>query len=102
MKQVNLAHIEMNDSTITDEWIEKRIRRAGDERLFFIGEAFRRGVTVETIHEWSQIDYFSYINTKIVNMNKSYKRIRLIKKHYAKQNVWALQIRNGCRTMENK
>ena len=43
---------------MTDEWIEKRIRRAGDERLFFIGEAFRRGVTVETIHEWSMIDVF--------------------------------------------
>ena len=47
-----------NGATMTDEWIEKRIRRAGDERLFFIGEAFRRGVTVETIHEWSQIDVF--------------------------------------------
>ena len=47
-----------NGSELTDEWIEKRIRRAGDERLFFIGEAFRRGVTVETIHEWSMIDVF--------------------------------------------
>ncbi len=47
-----------NGSTMTDEWIEKRIRRAGDERLFFIGEAFRRGAAVETIHEWSQIDVF--------------------------------------------
>jgi len=47
-----------NGSTMTDEWIEKRIRRAGDERLFFIGEAFRRGTTVDTIHEWSQIDVF--------------------------------------------
>ena len=45
-------------STKTDEWIEKRIRRAGDERLFFIGEAMRRGVTVETLHEWSMIDKF--------------------------------------------
>ncbi|QUW21820.1 carbamoyl-phosphate synthase large subunit [Sporosarcina sp. Marseille-Q4063] len=43
---------------MTDEWIEKRIRRAGDERLFFIGEALRRGVTVETLHEWSMIDKF--------------------------------------------
>ncbi|MCG3090166.1 carbamoyl-phosphate synthase large subunit [Sporosarcina cyprini] len=43
---------------LTDEWIEKRIRRAGDERLFFIGEALRRGVTIETIHDWSQIDLF--------------------------------------------
>ena len=43
---------------MTDEWIEKRIRRAGDERLFFIGEALRRGVSVETLHEWSMIDIF--------------------------------------------
>ena len=52
-------HIEMkNSESITDAWMEKRIRRAGDESLFFIGEALRRGVTVETIHEWSQIDLF--------------------------------------------
>ena len=24
----------------------------------YIGEALRRGVTIETIHEWSQIDLF--------------------------------------------
>ncbi|CAM3085923.1 carbamoyl-phosphate synthase large subunit [Filibacter tadaridae] len=47
-----------NGNEMTDEWIEKRIRRAGDERLFFIGEAFRRGVSVTTINEWSQIDVF--------------------------------------------
>ncbi|MFC4354395.1 carbamoyl-phosphate synthase large subunit [Chryseomicrobium palamuruense] len=52
-------HLEMkNADRITDEWIMKRIKRAGDERLFFIGEALRRGVTVEQIHEWSQIDFF--------------------------------------------
>ncbi|ARJ39982.1 carbamoyl phosphate synthase large subunit [Sporosarcina ureae] len=43
---------------MSDEWIEQRIRKAGDERLFFIGEALRRGVTIETIHEWSAIDLF--------------------------------------------
>ena len=43
---------------MSDEWIEKRIRRAGDERLFFIGEALRRGVDVETLHEWSMIDRY--------------------------------------------
>ncbi|MEK4024157.1 carbamoyl-phosphate synthase large subunit [Sporosarcina sp. FSL W7-1283] len=45
-------------SEMSDEWIEKRIRKAGDERLFFIGEALRRGVTIETLHEWSAIDLF--------------------------------------------
>ncbi|MFS0574322.1 carbamoyl-phosphate synthase large subunit [Sporosarcina sp. 179-K 3D1 HS] len=47
-----------NGAEMTDEWIEQRIRRAGDERLFFIGEALRRGVTVETLHDWSMIDLF--------------------------------------------
>ena len=47
-----------NGEDMTDEWIEKRIRRAGDERLFFIGEALRRGVSIETLHEWSMIDVF--------------------------------------------
>lgn len=62
-------HIEMkNSESITDAWMEKRIRRAGDERLFFIGEALRRGVSVETIHEWSQIDKF-FLN-KLQNIVK--------------------------------
>ncbi|RAZ70016.1 carbamoyl-phosphate synthase large subunit [Planococcus maitriensis] len=52
-------HLELkNGKDMSDEWIEKRIRKAGDERLFFIGEALRRGVTIETIHDWSQIDLF--------------------------------------------
>ncbi|WP_046179626.1 carbamoyl-phosphate synthase large subunit [Domibacillus tundrae] len=41
-----------------DAFLEKRIRKAGDERLFYLGEALRRGVTIETIHDWSQIDLF--------------------------------------------
>lgn len=40
------------------EKILRRIRLAGDERLFFIGEALRRDVSVETIHELTQIDRF--------------------------------------------
>ncbi|MEM1503254.1 carbamoyl-phosphate synthase large subunit [Domibacillus sp. 8LH] len=41
-----------------DAFLEKRIRKAGDERLFYLGEALRRGITIQTIHEWSQIDLF--------------------------------------------
>ncbi|MDO4814069.1 MAG: carbamoyl-phosphate synthase large subunit [Gemella sp.] len=40
------------------DYIMKRIRQAGDERLFFIGEALRRGVTPEEIHEITKIDMF--------------------------------------------
>lgn len=52
-------HLELEDAKeASDALIEKRIRKAGDERLFYIGEALRRGVTIEAIHEWCQIDLF--------------------------------------------
>ncbi|MGE7601867.1 carbamoyl-phosphate synthase large subunit [Peribacillus sp. NPDC097675] len=55
--EAGLYHLELSEN-FTDEIIEKRIRKAGDERLFYIGEALRRGKTIETIHEWSRIDLF--------------------------------------------
>ncbi|MBN8191527.1 carbamoyl-phosphate synthase large subunit [Bacillus sp. NTK074B] len=68
----NTYHMELSDAhQFTDEWIEKRIRKAGDERLFYIGEALRRGVTIETIHEWSKIDlFFLYKMNRIVEFEK--------------------------------
>lgn len=54
-----IYHLGLSDlEGIDDVLIEKRIRKAGDERLFYIGEALRRGVTIETIHDWSKIDLF--------------------------------------------
>jgi carbamoyl-phosphate synthase large subunit len=65
--ETNVYHLELKDAeNISDELIEKRIRKAGDERLFYIAEALRRGFTVEQIHEWSQIDRFFL--TKIENI----------------------------------
>ena len=40
------------------DYIKERILQQDDERLFFIGEAIRRGTTLEEIHEMTQIDYF--------------------------------------------
>ncbi|MCS0652236.1 carbamoyl-phosphate synthase large subunit [Cytobacillus firmus] len=63
--EANIYHLELKDAgQISDELIEKRIRKAGDERLFYIGEAIRRGVTIETIHEWSKIDLFFLFKIK--------------------------------------
>ena len=77
-------------STMTDEWIEKRIRRAGDERLFFIGEAMRRGVTVETLHEWSMIDkFFLRKFENIIKYEELLQQILSIMKHYTMQSEWA-------------
>lgn len=70
--EANVYHLSLNDAEdITDELIEKRIRKAGDERLFYIGEAIRRGVSIDTIHGWSEIDLF-FLNKlqKIVKFEK--------------------------------
>jgi len=57
--EADVYHLELKDAdSIDDKLLEKRIRKAGDERLFYIGEAIRRGVTIQEIHEWSQIDLF--------------------------------------------
>ncbi|WP_251549091.1 carbamoyl-phosphate synthase large subunit [Neobacillus muris] len=52
-------HFELNGAAeISDALMEKRIRKAGDERLFYIAEALKRGITIQTIHGWSGIDLF--------------------------------------------
>ncbi len=57
--EAKIYHFELKDADqFDDETIEKRIRKAGDERLFYIAEALKRGVTIETIHSWSKIDLF--------------------------------------------
>lgn len=47
-----------NGETYDLEYIKNRIQDQDDERLFFIGEAIRRGTTLEEIHDMTQIDYF--------------------------------------------
>src|SRR3954470_24811377 len=57
--EAGVYHFELNGAAeIDDELLEKRIRKAGDERLFYIAEGLKRGLTIETIHEWSKIDLF--------------------------------------------
>lgn len=59
--EVGIQHFGLktkNAKALTLEDIERRIKLADDERLLIIGEAFRRGITWEQIHEWSQIDKF--------------------------------------------
>ncbi|ABS73898.1 carbamoyl-phosphate synthase (glutamine-hydrolyzing) large subunit [Bacillus velezensis] len=57
--EADVYHLELKDAEeISDGLLEKRIRKAGDERLFYLAEAFRRGYTVEQLHEFSAIDVF--------------------------------------------
>ena len=70
--KADVYHLELpNGKEFSDEVIEKRIRKAGDERLFYIAEALKRGVTIETIHEWSKIDlFFLYKMKGIIKFEK--------------------------------
>ena len=47
-----------NGETYDLDYIKERISDQDDERLFFIGEAIRRGTTLEEIHNMTKIDYF--------------------------------------------
>ncbi|EKN66368.1 carbamoyl phosphate synthase large subunit [Neobacillus bataviensis LMG 21833] len=57
--EAGVHHFELNGAAdIDDELLEKRIQKAGDERLFYIAESLKRGTSIETIHHWSKIDLF--------------------------------------------
>ncbi|CAM4221594.1 carbamoyl-phosphate synthase large subunit [Lacicoccus alkaliphilus] len=47
-----------NGDAFTLDYIINSIKAQSDERLFFIGEAIRRGVTLEEIHDWTKIDMY--------------------------------------------
>jgi carbamoyl-phosphate synthase large subunit len=57
--------------SVSAEELEKRIRQADDERMFLLAEAMRRGISVETLHEWSKIDrFFLKKIEKLVNIEQ--------------------------------
>ncbi|MEB1810021.1 MAG: carbamoyl-phosphate synthase large subunit [Bacillaceae bacterium] len=57
--EAGVFHLERSGlETLENVELEKRIAVADDERLFVIGEAFRRGYTVQKLWELSKIDHF--------------------------------------------
>lgn len=72
-------HLDLkNADEFSNELIEKRIRKAGDERLFYLSEAIRRGVSIDTIHEWSAIDLFFLVKIeKIIKFENVLKEAKL-------------------------
>ncbi|WP_087972973.1 carbamoyl-phosphate synthase large subunit [Oceanobacillus rekensis] len=43
---------------VSEETLEKRLKKADDERIFVIAEAFRRGFTIEKLFQLTKIDRF--------------------------------------------
>jgi carbamoyl-phosphate synthase large subunit len=56
--EISAFHLEVKENQLTKSEAEEKILRADDERLFYIAEALRIGITVEQIHEWTMIDLF--------------------------------------------
>ena len=77
----NVYHLTLNEAeNIDNELLEKRICTAGDERLFYVGEALRRGYTIDQIHEFSMIDLFFL--KKMENIIKFEKEVQENEKDY--------------------
>ncbi|MFD1018108.1 carbamoyl-phosphate synthase large subunit [Thalassobacillus hwangdonensis] len=51
---------------LSEDILVQRLKKADDERIFLLAEAFRRGMTVEEIHEWTGIDQFFLIKLERV------------------------------------
>jgi carbamoyl-phosphate synthase large subunit len=57
--EIGLDHIALPDAgQLDDATLRERIRVADDERLFLLGEWFRRGHSLEEAHQLSKIDRF--------------------------------------------
>ncbi len=63
---------------IDEQTLLKRIKQVDDERLFLLAEAFRRGHTVEELHQLTKIDRF-FLN----------KLLGLVEFEYVIQQAWA-------------
>ncbi len=58
-----------------EEFIKKELRRANEKRILYIAEAFRRGMSIEEVHEYSKVDpWFLYQIEEIVELEKSIDR----------------------------
>lgn len=54
--EYGICHLGLKDGeTYSVELIKKRLSKAGDERIFFIGEALRRGISVDEIMSLTKI-----------------------------------------------
>lgn len=55
--EIGLIHLEMPElKALSDEEVRERIHLIDDQRLFVIAEAFRRGVTIDEVHDITKID----------------------------------------------
>ncbi|WP_096199287.1 carbamoyl-phosphate synthase large subunit [Bacillus sp. FJAT-45350] len=73
--EANVYHIEQEGfDKLENDVIDNRLEKPDDERLFIVGEALRRGYTIERIWELSKIDFFFLYKLQgIVELEKTLK-----------------------------
>ncbi|WCN38169.1 carbamoyl-phosphate synthase (glutamine-hydrolyzing) large subunit [Aneurinibacillus uraniidurans] len=76
--EIGIQHVELSyvKEASDDELIEQMVT-ATDERIFYITEALRRGMSVDIIHEKTQVDHF-FLNAlaRIVKLEKTMADVR--------------------------
>lgn len=94
--EADVIHLSLNNKAeIDDDLLEKRIRKAGDERLFYLAEAIQRGIPIETLHSWSKIDLFflhKLARIKAFEQELAAKQFELETARAAKQKGFADQV----------
>ena len=70
-----------HEGEFTEEEIVEKLKVPNSERLWFIGEAFRRGFTVDEIHSYTKIDRWFLNNIKqIIHEEESLKKDKKLSK----------------------
>ena len=73
--EIGLIHLEMPElKALSDKEVRERIHLIDDQRLFVIAEAFRRGVTIDEVHDITKID--KWFLQKVMNIVEMENRIK--------------------------
>ncbi len=74
--EISLYHLENEEArSMEQSELQAGIENATDERLFIVAEALRRGISIQTIHDWSKIDlFFLHKLNKIIGLENKLKK----------------------------
>src|SRR5690606_19961709 len=74
--EISMYHLENEEArAMKQSELQAGIENATDERLFIVAEALRRGVSIQTIHDWSKIDlFFLHKLNKIIELENKLKK----------------------------
>ena len=76
----------INDGEIKEDLIIEKLKTPNSERLWFVGEAFRKGFTIDEIHNYTKIDKWFLFNVKqIIDEEEKLKRSRDLSKESLKK-----------------